>query len=139
MPLGVRERCPEKCGDKLRGQEWPDDACPQAKDIHVIVLHALTGRKGVVAQCGPDPPPLAGGNARPDAASAKKDSSLGIARLNGLPDPLSENRIVVRGVQGGRAEIQDLVARQGNCLGYRLPQGVATMVGSKCDFHIGRW
>jgi len=47
----------EEGGHQLDGQLPADHAGSQAEDIHIVVLHALVGRVGIVAEAGPDRTP----------------------------------------------------------------------------------
>jgi len=52
VPLIFRKTSIEKSYYQFRRKLYPDDACPQAQDVHVVVLYALVRRVCIMAKAG---------------------------------------------------------------------------------------
>ena len=72
-----------------------DDACPESEDVHVVVLDALVGRVGVVANGGADAPNLVGCHGGSDARPADEDPAIDLTITDGMTETSGEIRIVV--------------------------------------------
>ena len=75
-PLNVRR---EEGDAALERRLGPDDPGAERQDVHVVVLDALVGRVGVVADGGADAADLVRRDARADAGAADEDAALGLA------------------------------------------------------------
>ena len=69
----------QKVPHELDGKLGTDHARAEGDDVHVVVLDALMGREGIMAESTADAGELARGDARPDAAPAHEDAALGLA------------------------------------------------------------
>ena len=67
VALGTVEACAEERLDEVARDARADDFGAEAEDVHVVVLDALVRGVDVVADRGPDPRLLAGGDRRADA------------------------------------------------------------------------
>ena len=81
QPLHVaglaREPGVEKRFDELARQLVADHPAAEHEHVHVVVLDALVGGVGVVAQAGAYPGDAVGRHRGPDAAAAQDDSAIG--------------------------------------------------------------
>jgi len=121
----------EKDLRQLPRQFRTQDPPAQAEDVQVVVLHALAGRIGVVADGGPDAGELAGGDADAHGAPADQDPALGPAVEHGLRDG-SRGVGVVDGPGSVGAEIEDpeaAGAEPGDEVALEHPSGVVARDG----------
>ena len=68
VPLLAAEPGRHERDDELSGQLGPDDPPPQAQHVHVVMLDALAGGKGVVTYGGTNAADLVRGHRGPDVA-----------------------------------------------------------------------
>ncbi len=106
---------PEKRAPMIRPHELdrqlrPDNAGAERQHVHVVVLHALVRRVGVVTHGRADARHLVRGDRRADAAAAEDDPSLGRAVDNAQADGFGEIRIIDR-LLVKRALVDHLVAQ----------------------------
>src|SRR4029077_7876649 len=107
------ERRAEEGERALRGGLDADDPGAEREDVHVVVLDALVRAVGVVADRGPDPAHLVGGDRRPHARPADEDPSVRATPLDRESNPLGEVRVVVVWVGPVTAEVDELVLATG--------------------------
>ncbi len=107
------------------------------KDIHVVIFDALARGEHVVDQPSANAGDFVRNNARADAAAAKRDAPFDIARSDRSGEGNDIVRIVVRGVQEGRAEVEDLMSLGAQILSDFGLQRKAAVVGSDPDEHRG--
>src|SRR5579859_4713051 len=94
---------------KVPGDRRPHCPAPHAKDIHVIIFHALPGREVVVNQAGASAWHLVGANSCTDAATANGDSAFHLARNDGFRQRDDKIRIVVTWTQLVSAKVDNLM------------------------------
>ena len=82
---------------------------PIGEHVGVVVGPGEAGREQIVAQRGPDPPHLVGGDLLALPAAAEDDAPLGPAGDDGAGDGGADGR-VVDGLLGVGAEVVDRVA-----------------------------
>src|SRR5262249_21543512 len=83
MGFFPRKRRMYERADQLARQFRTDHSRAQRQNIHIIVLHSLTRRIGVVTHSRADARHFVGGHRGADAAAANKDAALGPPFLNG--------------------------------------------------------
>ena len=86
------KRAPRKSAHQLDGELRPDHPRAERDDVHVVVLDALMGREGIVAERAAHAGQLARGDAGPDAAPADEDSAIGLARARRRDRPPRRRR-----------------------------------------------
>ena len=111
-----------------------DDAAAEHEHVHVVVLHALVRRVGVVAQAGPDAGHLVGRHRRADAAAAHDDAPFGAVSAQGGADGLGEVRVVDRLPAVG-ADVENLAVLRVQEALDRLLQLEAGVIGSNRHPH----
>ena len=94
----------------FEGRLGADDARTQGQHVHVVVLDALVGRVGVVADGGTDPAHLVGGHRRTDPGAADEDAALRGAARDGVAQALGEVGVVIVRVGAVAAEVDEVVA-----------------------------
>ena len=82
--------------NQLAGELDADDTTAEHEHIHVVVLHALMRRVGVVAQAGANAGNPVCGHRCADAAAAEHDAALHSRFANRLADGFSVVRVVHR-------------------------------------------
>src|SRR5262245_1604933 len=129
---------------ELRGQErlnkiprdgGPDGAAPDADDVHVIVLDALSRGKVVMNQSGTGARNLVRADRGTDAATADGNSALHRTRRHRLRERDDEVRIVVVGAQLVRPEINDIMSGSAQTRGQVLLQLESPMIGRDSHVH----
>jgi hypothetical protein len=80
----------EKGGQYLLDKLDADDLRANAQQVDIIVLHALVGGVGVVADRGANPGSLVAGDARSHAGAADEQPSIGHAAADGSADGLGD-------------------------------------------------
>src|SRR6202162_2303407 len=119
VPLCAGKTRPEKRAQDFLRERRPDDPGAEAQDVHVVVLHPLPRREGVVAEGGADSRHLVRRDAGAHTAPADEDSPLAAARSDGMADEAREVRIVRRrGVEGPHVldRVAPLPAERGDFL-----------------------
>src|SRR5690242_446895 len=94
VPRASVEPRAEERGHELPGEGGADHLGAEAEHVHVVVLDALVGAVGVVADRRPDPCLLARGDGGADAGPADEHGPLGVAALNRLADLARLVRVV---------------------------------------------
>ena len=90
-----------------------DDPRAEREDVHVVVLDALVGGVRVVAHGGTDAGQLVRRDRGPDARPTDEDAAIGLAGLDGAPEPLGEVRVVVSRVGAVATEVDELMTQTG--------------------------
>ena len=128
---------------EIRGQEHVDDVAsqhrgqdprPQGQDVGVVVLAGQAGRVLVVAQRGPDPMDLVGGNLLPLPRPAYNDAHLRPAADDMAGTSGAEGR-VVHGLLPVGAQVVDFVAELPQMGHYRQLERVAGVIIGDGDLH----
>ena len=118
------------------GNRNPCRQTAEAKDVHIVILHALSRRKIIVTDCRAHPFNLIGSNGRPYATATEQHTAFDDARCDGAGKGNGKVWIIVVPVVGHIAEVDNLVA---NCaeqdvdLLFHL---VSAMIGGDADFHL---
>src|SRR5439155_14134732 len=82
VPRPAVEGRTEKCFDELARERRPDNLRAEAEHVHVVVLDALVGAVGVVADRRADAGHLAGRDRGADPGAADENCTLGLAALD---------------------------------------------------------
>src|SRR5262245_34013995 len=96
--------------DQIPCDLGPDRTAPHAEDVHVVVLHTLTGREMIVDERRANPGYLVRTHRGTDAAPADGDATINGARNDRIRERHHEVRIVVAVGQSMRSEVDDLVS-----------------------------
>src|ERR1035437_2401902 len=110
---GAAEPCGEEALRARDGSLDTDHAGPEGQHVHVVVLDALTGGVGVVAQPGANAGHLGGGDRGAHAAAADEDAAVRPTIEDGQGKGAGVVRVVVPGVRAVAAQVDQLVAERG--------------------------
>lgn len=113
-------------------------AAPHAKDVHVIILHALPRGKVVVNQASPNATNLVRTNRSPHPTAADGDAPLHLSGRHRTGHWKNKIRIVIRRFERVRAEIQNLMPGRTETGNEFFLQGESSVVGGDSDFHKPR-
>src|SRR5579862_3499409 len=111
MSRGLAVRSGDISLHKVPCDRRPHCPASHAKNIHVIIFHALPGREVVVNQAGASAWNLVGAGGCTDAASANGDSALHLPRNDGLCQRDDKIRVVVTWTQHVSAKVDNLMSR----------------------------
>src|SRR5471030_536396 len=136
IALPTVERRVQECAHELARQRRADNLRAEAKHVHVVVLDALVGAVGVVADRRANPRELAGCDRRANARAADEDAAHCVAALDRLAHLASLVGIVDAHRIGVGAEVENVVP--GERLEHGVPQVDATMVEGGRDLHATR-
>ena len=106
-----------------------------AEDVHVVVLHALSGRVGVVAHAGAYPADLVRGDARPHPTAANNHSAVRLLARHATGNGSREVGIVVRRIDLVGSNVYHDVSHRLQVLDEGLLQGESGVVRSDGDSH----
>ena len=112
-----------------------DCATAHAQDIHVVVLHALAGRKVIMNQACPNSPHLIRTNRGSHPAAANGDAALHFARCHCASQGKNIIRIIVPGSEAMRSEIHHLMTSSTQSPDEFLFQGESSVIRGNSDFH----
>ena len=110
MACRTAEVCGQEGLHQLPGERRTDDLSSQAKNIHIVVFHALASREDIMDEPGAHSGNLVGGNGCAHSTATQSDTALNVSRGNSLGKWDDEVRIVICGVQFTRAEVYDFIA-----------------------------
>ena len=109
MALLARESCRGERANQLVRERFADDASPENQNIHVVVLDALVGGVGIVAESRSHSPDLIGRHRCANTAAAYQNTTL----THSCDDRLANECSIVRVVHRNRrvsTEVFDLVS-----------------------------
>ena len=87
--FGIEERINDlKCDSRA------DDARAKNHHVHVVVFNSLMRGIGFLAHAGTNAGDFVGSNANTNAGAADKNSSLGLAGIDGVANTLSKIRVI---------------------------------------------
>lgn len=135
MALFVSELGCQESLHEVDGSFLPDDTRSKAKDIHVVVFHALVGGVMVVTETGPDTDNLISGHGGADPTATDQDAAFGLPIQHSCSKIPGAVRVVVRlrGVMG--AEIEHVMAEPAQLGDDDFVQRNASMVGGDSNSH----
>src|SRR6266511_1122416 len=137
IALLPREGGAEEGLDEISGQLRADYLRPQTEHVHVIVLDALVGGVGIVADCRADAGKLAGRDRGAHARPADEDAALGLAREDRVAELLGLVRVVDHRLGAVGTDVHHLVPVGGEVLEDTLAQLDAAVVEADYDLHEG--
>ncbi len=108
---------------------------PEDNHVHIVVLHALVCRIGVVAHAGADAGNLVGRHADTDARAADQNAPLGHALLDGVSNLFGKVRIIVGLIAVVGAQIDDLMSLPGQVGADIFLQWESGVVGADDELH----
>lgn len=111
-----------------------DHSGAKHKHVHIIVLHALVGRVGVVAKARANAGNLVGGHGCAHAAAANEDATFGLAMQNAERQRLGEVGIIYR-ISAVRTRIYNRMALPAQKISEQLFEFKAGMVRCEGDPH----
>jgi len=79
VPGGGTVSSAEKGLNYLKGNFGANDTRADAEDVHIVMLHPLAGRVGVMAETGSDPRELVGSDTHPHAGAADQDTAIDLS------------------------------------------------------------
>jgi len=123
--LGIQEGL-----NQFPGQGRAHNSATKANKIHVVILHPLMSRKGVMNQRGPNMRDLVGRNASADPASAYSYAALDLATGNGLGQRNHEIRVIIGALQVRGPEVDYSMALGFESGRHLLFQTEASMISS---------
>src|ERR1019366_1343912 len=127
-------RCHES-SYQVEGQFLADDALSKAKDIHVVVFHALVGGVVVVAKPGANSVHLVRRHRSPHPTPTDQDASFAALIQHSCSKLDRAVRIMIRHIAVVRAEIDDLVAELLQFGDHDFVQGDPGVVGGNSNSH----
>jgi hypothetical protein len=109
MAIGAAEIGGEENADEFKRELGSDNPGTQTKHIHLIILDALPGGKGIMDQAGADTGDFVGSDAGAHAAAANRDAALDTAGGKRLRHGDDEIGVVIRAIHLIGAEILNLM------------------------------
>lgn len=135
MPLLAAENRFDKSPHQIPSHLGTDRATTHAQNIHVIVLHALAGRKVIMNQAGTDSANLIRTNRSPHSTAANSNASFHFAHCHRTSQGKNIIRIIVTGSEAVRSEIHHLMTSRVKSPDEFLFQGESPVVGRNSNFH----
>src|ERR1039458_1635084 len=129
------ELCADECVRQLKRQRRSDDPRAQHEHIHVVVLHALVRRIGVVANPRANSRNLVRRYAHTHARSANQNSPRRNARFDRLAHLLCKVRIIVFGLALERSQVDQLVPCRRQVCAYLFLQRKSRMIRTDDELH----
>src|SRR4030095_9709766 len=121
--------------DEIPRYGWSHRPAAHAKDIHVIVLDPLLGRKMIGDHRPANPRNLIGPPRRPHAAAADRYAAIHLARHDSLREGNHIVGIVVALAQAMSAKIDDLMPRRFKLSDQLFLQPKSAVIGRNTDSH----
>ena len=135
MSLLATENRFDKSFHQIPGHLGADGATAHAQNIHVIVLHALAGRKVIMDQAGTDSTNLIRTNRSPHSATANGNASLHSSLSHRASHRKNKIRIIVPGSEGVRTEIYDLMTKCAQSPDEFLFESESSVIRGNSYFH----
>ena len=79
VPGGRAVASSQESLDNFKGNFGPNNPSPDAEDVHVVVLHSLASRVGVVAETGSDSRKFVGSDAHSHTGSANQNAAIDLS------------------------------------------------------------
>lgn len=76
VPRGGAVASPQESLNYLKGNFGPDNSSSDTEDVHIVVLHPLASRVGVMAETSSDARKFVGSDTHPHSGSADQDTAI---------------------------------------------------------------
>ena len=137
MSFGLAELCLQEGLHEVPCHSRAHCPATHADNIHVIVLHPLTGGEMIVDKCGADAGNLVCTDRCPNAAAADGHAALDLPCRNSPGEWSNIVRIVVVEAQALCTKIDNLMASRPELDGQFLLQAISLVISGDADARIG--
>lgn len=135
MALRAGETRRQELANDQPGQLVANDASAEREDVHVVILHALARREGIVTHARTDAADLGRGDRRADAAATHENAPIGFTGSDRATNGLRAVRIVVARHDFGGTAVHRFMPKRRNLGDHAPPEWPPSMVGCKGDSH----